>query len=1155
MGAHMTESNESVPVRTSFTKYEFILISTKNATYDEVMNFLKNLYDEVFRKVLGEMNDRCKKICKYYFNKPNTCFLEPMNEQERGLFSERIWDVEGKNFACSKKIEMGLNNEDTLSGAHTFGKADIALLVPIPHTYWANIVKARISNSQIIEEIISFPLTRVKYDKEYRKLDKKLDEKVVDLLPRNEEKEKIEPELNDVLEKEIKILKTAKIQYKGENEWEIDNNFGNKKIKKTESGIEILEETDTNLSAFSNENKYIIFIFMELSDDSIASLNKEEGIIKNFTGDSSENLNNFMSGNNYTSSSRFKKILDSQDIENPRCELFLTLNENHKALLKVELNNYNVIEKVIKKVKELKYIKSTSTLVSLNEEYEGDQNFSDDKKNIPVSFLIKLKLNTDENKGLNKIIKIIKNKYSIKDDQIKIKHKGYYWNWVVSFNLSEQDFVNLPEFVGNKIRPLKNKKNNDPLIEQIITLPYWEHFYKEDGGHDIDFINEPEKKLERERVENWSLSEGYNTPTYSELSSLDGGFNESSPNESVLLNKVYNCRFKLEWVKSRFIQLKNSWDKEFEDPKCKSIFEEIINHIELVTQHSFYLFEEISCLPLPHIWDALEQDLPNEINELIKRYFKHLETYRLVGLFYNFTEQEDLTVSLDDIPFPPTTNDEWDEINEEIARRWAEDVPEIRGEIKNVIKFTPVDIDDEIEDTQRTFMVYNPENMISFTFEVEEDCLNLKLGELMDPVGIVFGDFHNVKNDLYRKALNDGIEKFENEADTKRGLKIISSFFTRNLWLETDWIYNTVLTFERILSSLTVEFNNRLEGDQIVSMIEPYMRFGEKTGAFDLSYRSINNLMKSYTGKILNERENNIPDNKIGWEGLISTSRHHHDYRIYSRYPILLRPVDFRLELARKLLPIAHEGGHYIIYRYKKIGEGEFKKIFSELKNKLEQRLGNKLNGKLFNEIMADLLTLIIAGPSYIKSLLMIYSPYYTYTQKNQLRHHPPFEIRITICKEACKILGWQEWFKEENISQLCSMTEPYNINPWITNKKENKYYTRKYKKLQYQIKAFEKWITEKNIKKLIDFLNPNLLFIPWSDDLEKREENAKEAYRFCKKISYKLMYDNRMILDTEPKYIAAASMIDPIKRPYFPSYRIYLSLAYTSGEIRPDFN
>ena len=54
-----------IPIRTSFTKYELILLSTNNASHSEMKKIFKKI-NEIIRNITNVMRQRCSHLQKLY---------------------------------------------------------------------------------------------------------------------------------------------------------------------------------------------------------------------------------------------------------------------------------------------------------------------------------------------------------------------------------------------------------------------------------------------------------------------------------------------------------------------------------------------------------------------------------------------------------------------------------------------------------------------------------------------------------------------------------------------------------------------------------------------------------------------------------------------------------------------------------------------------------------------------------------------------------------------------------------------------------------------------------------------------------------------------------------------------------------------------------
>lgn len=428
----------------------------------------------------------------------------------------------------------------------------------------------------------------------------------------------------------------------------------------------------------------------------------------------------------------------------------------------------------------------------------------------------------------------------------------------------------------------------------------------------------------------------------------------------------------------------------------------------------------------------------------------------------------------------------------------------------------------------------------------------------------------------------DDIEKISSNIE-----EAIKESWENFLKIEKD-----IKALKKITSSILSNFNEKLEGKQIVTATEPYLRFGERSEIFDQICDSLNTLFKDYCG---NKKDN--------WNGLVLPS-FDTEFEIYIPARVLFLPMDIKVHVHDKLLPLAHEAGHFIlsdaleseayneffntvwktlyedaqkvILKLKKDCPDEYKVKLNRKLSSIEKQLSERKEddtGFVDSEIFADLIAALSAGPGYFRSLGLI--AFNIDSKIFPYENHPPVWLRIFLglllyekeyipCDpnwlkstkegfEAIKerhidVESWIKYLKNENDKDaiLAIILEIITIEEPVVGSKISALMT----PLFYLIKAIID--DEKHIKNLIvwlsKYLGDDFFFFPYRDYKNKTEfkENTERIYNKCVSIAKTLLYKEELVLNEKPKMIAAASVLKPIKRPVYPSGRILHSLIYS---------
>lgn len=117
------------------------------------------------------------------------------------------------------------------------------------------------------------------------------------------------------------------------------------------------------------------------------------------------------------------------------------------------------------------------------------------------------------------------------------------------------------------------------------------------------------------------------------------------------------------------------------------------------------------------------------------------------------------------------------------------------------------------------------------------------------------------------------------------------------------------------LHYLRAEFNERTEALQAVTMTEPHIRFGERSGVTDMIHAAAYELLSDYAGKW--DFEYNGTGNRQPvqiWRGVVASSREPSDFWISTPIQLLCLPSEFKANVHRRLPPLAHEAAHLLLY-------------------------------------------------------------------------------------------------------------------------------------------------------------------------------------------------------------------------------------------------
>ncbi len=213
----------------------------------------------------------------------------------------------------------------------------------------------------------------------------------------------------------------------------------------------------------------------------------------------------------------------------------------------------------------------------------------------------------------------------------------------------------------------------------------------------------------------------------------------------------------------------------------------------------------------------------------------------------------------------------------------------------------------------------------------------------------------------------------------------------------------------RSLYCMRFEYHTKMEGLRAVTMTDPHIVFGERSGVTDIFMDAISVLLEKYANRWKKNTEDGDEAFERLWDGLTVTSNDPQvDYWIHPETQIIAVPLEFKSHIHRRLLPLAHEASHQIINdiyfspRYKKEDpiRSEFESILDTIRERclhmatemhytLRETLGamdtiiqrlvnlisalmNEHRGNILiaqQEMMTDALTYLGAGPAYMNNL------------------------------------------------------------------------------------------------------------------------------------------------------------------------------------------
>jgi len=488
------------------------------------------------------------------------------------------------------------------------------------------------------------------------------------------------------------------------------------------------------------------------------------------------------------------------------------------------------------------------------------------------------------------------------------------------------------------------------------------------------------------------------------------------------------------------------------------------------------------------------------------------------------------------------------------------------------------------------------------TFHLAKECIVSIIERIhLTIYGTVLEKFYDEANEIDR----DLQKYFSQELERARKLeKPIKEPYEKGqmIWAYLKKFKKESDNIKLAIHSLSMQLMERLESRQLTSNTEPHIHFGQKAGILDLTYSAVTNLFLDYSSH---------SDPEISgirsWDGLVLLSDRRTDFAINSEMQILFLPIDFKLHVHEKLLLVSHEAAHYILraisnqyiqngcsqaysdllalldpvvqraitdmkeilHEARKSGDIshiKMKQSLEEILSDVEQYISKR---RIPSEIMADLLGCIAAGPRYLRSMaLLAYSPpVKDWNWPLRRRPHPTAWLRTylglhffeTLDCDARWTYGMKEGLNdmvtkhqgvpfdrsyEIKLLHCLSMLEMKDVLLGTFNN-HHLLHDHKFYIIRAMLQEGEAFYT--NLVQWAEkYLGAGYLFFPLEQNMR---EMSATIFVKCKSLSERLHVNSELLLDERPKYIAAASVLSPIRRPAYPSGRILHSLAYCRGE------
>ena len=466
-----------------------------------------------------------------------------------------------------------------------------------------------------------------------------------------------------------------------------------------------------------------------------------------------------------------------------------------------------------------------------------------------------------------------------------------------------------------------------------------------------------------------------------------------------------------------------------------------------------------------------------------------------------------------------------EKLEEHKNERWVwKEATAIIHDIRETMDFLLLNLE-KITDEEQKYLIRNIQKVLD----------NLKNAKTPEKVlNIVKGTYNKIVN-VWKSYLNtlpvdyDIVEKDMPFQEFIEALRKI-------LWDEYFEYFSAYRTYQEHITSISIEYNERIEEAQASTLIEPRLRVMVRSGSKPTLTEALNKLMKDY-----------VPQSKkqhYSWKGIVTMGTMW-DYHIDSRFMILTLPTDIKLETHNKLPVLAHEGGHFVLAKDGEIGS--IKKDFGRTVSRTFRESGQEFNENKQEELFCDLYAGLVAGPFFYRSLMAnIYYPYFLDKKLMNAGTHPESYIRRILGEVVSKKMNAGKWSKATD-----KTLQRYKI--YFEKTIDSHEELLQIEKIKEGVEKAVNDTYDSLLKKLREY---KVAFFP-------EDKTSEEIYNGCLKIAKKLSWYEEIELHAPPKYIVAASLISEykiegeksplplLKRPYFPTGRVYHSLYHTESNYK----
>jgi hypothetical protein len=426
----------------------------------------------------------------------------------------------------------------------------------------------------------------------------------------------------------------------------------------------------------------------------------------------------------------------------------------------------------------------------------------------------------------------------------------------------------------------------------------------------------------------------------------------------------------------------------------------------------------------------------------------------------------------------------------------------------------------------------------------------------------------------------------------------------RQIWEKLLFTKQELDVLLGVVNAISHTYSERSLSWQIASIASPTLTIGEETGITYMNVETAARVFRHYCSTLRKTYRDQL-EVRPSWSGIVTT-RGGEDYALFPELAVLRLPVDFKIHAQARLLPIAHEAAHQVLFDLHNLAwDDETRDAFSEYGYLLSTTrrvlyraaiadleasgpfpaLEDPLTGEQddvaqakdrviaslreaiedsgtskeriwLDEFVTDILAGLCAGPAFFTTLSWLG---FDHRQRASEKTHPPIWVRLMLGHVMARLLAWTRgpgdpssdpWGLHRNAPEalryhlhLDRELDLDHPEPFMY-REPSFHLLRVFARTPEGLNRVERWMAE---------YSRDFLFFPRpSGECTREERRAVVAATtdYCKEIAERIVFGRELILDAPLKYITAASELPSVGRPAHPAGRVLLSLHYSEARI-----